>query len=176
MRSALTFLPVLLLLFAACGDGKQEVADALAAQDSTATVLSVDLGPQDIPLFVELGDAATLGVEAPTVVWNEEMGRLELDAGDHFAITIVEESGDLARLKADLDRDMLQKHTMIEEGPGKAVYRSQFPDDELVFVHFYQLIETPDGRAFVVQDNTKGRFNEADIARMAKAVRTQRAV
>ena len=70
---------------------------------------------------------------------------------------------------------MLQKHTVIEESPEKLVYRSQFPDDQLVFIHFYQIVQM-DGRTFTVQDNEKGRFNETDVARMAKAVRTQRAV
>jgi len=170
--------PIMLLLaaaLAACGDGKQEAAEAMAAQDSTATVLSVDLAAQDMPLFVELGDAATLGVDAPAVKWNEEMGRVEVSAGEHFSITIMEEVADIARLKSDLDRDMLQKHTVMEEAADKLIYRSQFPDDALVFVHFYQVVQAQ-GRSFIVQDNSSGRFSEADIARMAKAVRTERPV
>ena len=143
--------------------------------DSTTTLLSVDLTAQDIPLFVEMGDAATLGVDAPQVEWNEEMGRVEVRAGDHFGITIREVVADLARLRADLDRDMLQKHTVIEEAPDRIIYRSQFPDEALVFVHFLQVVTAQD-RSFIIQDDPNGRFNEADVARMAKAVRTQRAV
>lgn len=164
------------LTLIACGDGKQEAAQALAAADTIiSTSLSVDLNAQDMPLFVELGPADLLGIDAPTVRWNEEMGRMEVDGGEHFGIVITEEPGDLPRLKADLEREMLQKHTVIEEAPDRLVYRSQFPDDGLVFVHFYQVVQSGD-RWFTVQDNEKGRFNEADVARMAKAVRTQRTV
>lgn len=165
-----------MIILLACGDGKQEAAQALAAADTIiSTSLSVDLNAQDMPLFVELGPADLLGIDAPTVRWNEEMGRMEVDGGEHFGIVITEETGDLPRLKADLERDMLQKHTVIEEAPDRLVYRSQFPDDGLVFVHFYQVVQSG-GRWFTVQDNEKGRFNEADVARMAKAVRTQRTV
>lgn len=174
MRTILIISGLLTLI--ACGDGKQEAAQALAAADTIiSTSLSVDLNAQDMPLFVELGPADLLGIDAPMVRWNEEMGRMEVDGGEHFGIVITEEPGDLPRLKADLERDMLQKHTVIEEAPDRLVYRSQFPDDELVFVHFYQVVRSGD-RTFTVQDNEKGRFNEADVARMAKAVRTQRTV
>lgn len=168
----------MLLLVAAstaCGDGKKEAAEAMTAQQDRPTILSVDLSAQDIPLFVELGDAATLGVDAPQVAWNEEMGRVEVRAGEHFGITIMEDEADLVRLKADLDRDMLQKHTVVEEAADRIVYRSQFPDDALVFVHFYQVVRVQD-RSFIVQDDAGGRFNEADVARMARAVRTERPV
>ena len=168
-----SFILLLATAFAACSESS--LPTDTASIDSTATMLSVDLGAQDMPLFVELGDASTLGVEAPDVKWNEERGSMEVGAGEHFAIVITEEEGDLARIKADLDRDMLQKHTVIEESPEKLVFRSQFPDDQLVFIHFYQIVQM-DGRTFTVQDNEKGRFNETDVARMAKAVRTQRAV
>ena len=174
MRTILILSGMITLL--ACGDGKQEAAQALAAADTTvSTSLSVDLNPQDMPLFVELGSAALLGIDTPTVMWNEEMGRMEVDGGEHFGIVITEEPGDLPRLKADLERDMLQKHTVIEEGTDRLVYRSQFPDDKLIFIHFYQVVQAGD-RTFTVQDNEKGRFNETDVARMAKAVRTQRPV
>jgi hypothetical protein len=100
---------------------------------------------------------------------------VEVNAGDHFAITIVEAPGDIARLKADLDRDMLQKHTVIEETPEKLVYRSQFPDEDLVFIHFRKVISVGD-RTFVVEDASEGKFNEAEIARMAAAVKIKEAI
>jgi hypothetical protein len=138
-------------------------------------VLSVDLSAQGLPLFVELGDASTLGVDSPTVRWNEEMGRVEVSAGEHFGITIREDAADLERVKADLDRDMLQKHTLMEESTEKLVYRSQFPDEDLVFIHFYQVLDS-EGRTFIVQDDPNGRFNEADIKRMSNAVRAQKPI
>lgn len=171
-----TGIILLTTLLLACGSGEQGSAEPVAAQDTTSTtLLSVDLAPQDMPLFVEIGDANVLGVESPAVEWNEERGCMEVMAGEHFAIVITEEPGDMARLKADLDRDLLQTHTVLEESPEKLVYRSQFPDQDLVYIHFYQVVEV-DGRTFTVQDKAEGRFNEADVARMARAVRTQRAV
>ncbi|HQW05640.1 MAG: hypothetical protein IPH05_00335 [Flavobacteriales bacterium] len=166
----LFILPVAAMLFASCGDGKMEAAQQMA--DSTATVVEpwvVNLAAMDIPAVVELGDRATLQADSAAVRWNEEFGHVEVRVGDHFAITISEEPGDIVRLKADLDRDMLRKHTILEETPDKVIFRSQFPDEDLVFIHFYQVIPIGD-RTFVVEDAAEGRFNEADIKRMAGSV------
>lgn len=164
-------------LLSACGDGKKEAAEQLA--DDTATEMPaawvLDLSTHDMPLTIDLGDRSTLGVDSATVVWNEEFGWLEVSAGERFMLTITEGPGDIERLKADLERDMLQKHTIIEETPVKVIYRSQFPDEDLVFVHFRQVITVGD-RTFVVEDVREGRFNEMDIARMAGAVKANSAV
>lgn len=169
MRSLL--LLTLPFLLASCGADNSGTTQEQVAADSTVVVPGtvVDLAAFDVPLVVDLGDLATLGVDTPEVRWNEEFGHLEVNAGEHFGLTITEEPADLARLKADLDRDMLRKHTVMEETPEKLVYRSQFPDEDLVFIHFYQVLRVGD-RAFVIEDRAEGRFNEADIARMGMAV------
>lgn len=172
------FLGSAVVLLAACGDGKKEAAEKLAAMnDSIAAAQasrSIDLSAYDTPLLVDLGDPATLGVDSGTVKWNEEFGQLEVSAGERFALAITEEPADLARLKADLDRDMLRKHTILEETPDRLVYRSQFPDEDLVFIHFLRIVQVGD-RTFVVRDAEQGRFNEADVVRMVGAVRPQEA-
>ena len=160
---ALTFL-------VSCGDGKREAAEAASTASEPAATWLIDLREHDLPLEVDLGDRATLGVDSASVVWNEEFGELRVNAGEHFAISISEEPGDIARLKADLERDMLRKHTVLEETPEKVVYRSQFPDEDIVFIHFYRLVPVGD-RTFVVRDAAEGRFNEADVQRMVAAVR-----
>lgn len=176
MKALIPF--ALMVLLASCGDGKKEAAEQMAA-DSTATAsvpaAILDLAPYDTPLLVELGDLATLGVDSPIVKWNEEFGRLEVSAGEHFGLLITEEPADVARLKADLDRDMLQKHTVIEETPEKLVYRSQFPDDAGTFIHFYRTVQVGE-RTFVITDADQVRFNEADVQRMSGAVKAKAAV
>ena len=92
--------------------------------DENAQGLIVDLGRYDMPLIVDLGDPATLGVDTPMVKWNEEFGRMEVSGGEHFELTISEEPADMARLKADLERSMLQQNTVLEETPEKIVYKS----------------------------------------------------
>lgn len=154
---------------AACGDGKMEAAEKMAETSAAVEAWVVDLGSEDLPLNVDLGDRGTLGADSAEVAFNEEFGHVRVKAGDHFSITVTEAPGDLERLKADLERDMLQKHTVIEETPELVIYRSQFPDDDLVFVHFRKVI-TAGGRTFIVEDAAEGRFNEADIKRMANAV------
>lgn len=175
MKALIPF--ALLILLSSCGGGKQEAAEEMADTTATSAVAPtiLDLSAFDTPLLVELGDMSTLGVDSPTVKWNEEFGRLEVSAGEHFGLFITEEPADLARLKADLDRDMLQKHTMIEETPEKLVYRSQFPDDAGTFIHFYRTVQVG-GRTFVVTDAQPVRFNEADVARMAGSIKTKAAV
>ena len=135
----------------------------------------LDLVKYDTPLLIELGDMVTLGVDSPTVKWNEEFGRLEVSAGDHFGLLITEEPGDLARLKADLERDMLRKHTVLEETPEKLVYRSEFPDEAGTFIHFYRTVQVGD-RSFVVTDMEQKRYNEADVQRMVNAINVRGAV
>lgn len=176
MKHTLLLLAPFLLL-TACGDGKKEAAEQLAAQDTLAAKAGhvLDLSKFDTPLLVDLGDLATLRVDSPTVKWNEEFGRLEVSAGEHFGLIIIEEPADLARLKATLEQDMLQKNTVLEETPDKLVYRSQFPDDQLVFIHFQRVVQVGD-RTFVVRDADQGRFNEADVTRMAASVQPKVAV
>ena len=95
---------------------------------------------------------------------------MEVKAGDHFGLVITEEPGDIPRLKAALDRDLLRKNTLLRETPDLLTYRSEFPDDaSLVFMHFYQVIKAGD-RAFVVQDTEGQPFNQQDIDRMLAAV------
>jgi len=167
MKHSLLILSMVLL--GACGDGKKDVADGQALADENAQGLIVDLGRYDMPLIVDLGDPATLGVDTPMVKWDEEFGRMEVSGGEHFELTISEEPADMARLKADLERSMLQQNTVLEETPEKIVYKSQFPDDDLVFIHFQQVV-TVGERTFIVRDADQGRFNEADVARMSNAV------
>lgn len=163
-----------LIMLGACGGGAPEAGDQATQADTTAVAtLVVDLAPHDMPFTLDLGDPATLGADSVAVRFNEEFGWLEVRAGERFALTIAEEPGDLERLKADLERDMLQKHTVIEETPELLVYRSQFPDEDLTFIHFQRIV-TVVGRTFVVQDAQGGRFNEADVARMTGSIRTQR--
>jgi len=167
MKHSLLILSLVLL--GACGDGKKDVADGQALADKNAQGLTVDLGKWDMPLIVDLGDGSTLGVDTPTVRWNEEFGRMQISGGEHFDLTISEEPADIPRLKADLERSMLQQNSILEETPEKIVYKSQFPDDDLIFIHFEQIV-TVGERTFIVRDADQGRFNEADVARMSKAV------
>jgi len=179
LRRMKAILPFgLAVIMASCGgqrDGAgQEAADSTAVANTVAPAV-LDLAPFDTPLMIELGDLATLGVDSPTVKWNEEFGHLEVNAGDHFGMLITEEPADLPRLKADLDRDMLRKHTVLEEGPEKLVYRSEFPDDAGTYIHFYRTVRVGD-REFVVTDVEERRFNEADVARMVGSIKVREAV
>lgn len=158
------------VLLTSCGDGGKGTAEQAA--DTTVTTRAtyvVDLSEHDVPLKLDLGDRNTLGTDTVVVTWNEDFGRLEVRAGEHFGLNITEEPADLTRWKADLDRDMLQKHTILEEGPDRLVYRSEFPDEAGVFIHFYRFITTA-GRTFVITDTDEGRFNETDVQRMLKAL------
>lgn len=172
------------MLLMACGDGKadaaRKMAEAQALADPTAALEEpylLDLEAFQMPLAIALPDNQTPDADSTfgKAVWNEEFGQLRVKAGDHFGLTITEDEGSLMRLKGDLERDMLRKHTVLEESPQHLMYRSQFPDEDLVFIHFYQVI-TVQGRSFIVEDMAEGRYNEADVARMLKAVRTTVAV
>ncbi len=168
MDRRLFILPLVLL---ACGTPEPETTTEVPTQESekeTGTGRTIDLSQHDLPLAVHI-DPQLLGSDSATVTWNDAIGRLEVDAGERFLITITEEEGDMERLKADLDRDMLRKNTIIQETPGLLIYRSEFPDETIAFVHFYRII-THAGRTFVVQSHDQGRFNQADIERMANAV------
>lgn len=166
-RSALLLAPILLV---ACGGGEGQGSDAPPpVADSTEAPAAIDLSAHDVPLLVTPPDAQLLGGQAPQVRWNEEAGILEVRAGDHFGLDIVEGDGDLARVKAELDRDMLLKHEVVEEGPDHLMVRSSYPDQDLVFVHFVKVVRVA-GRTFEVGDDPQGRFTEQDVRRMLAAV------
>ena len=170
MRRTTLVIPLLLL---ACGDGKREAAEALArAAEAAAKGVVVDLSRHDMPLEVHVGDLATLGADTVSVSWNEEFGWLVVQAGERFVLTIREEPADLERLKADLARSTLQTHEVLRDSADVLIYRSRFPDEGLVFHHFHQVLVVG-GRSFVVQDGPAGRFTEADVFRMAAAVRPE---
>ncbi|MDX9749735.1 MAG: hypothetical protein RBT71_01460 [Flavobacteriales bacterium] len=166
------------LLLAACGDGKKEAAEKLAAMEQESATAPaeneylLDLSPFDMPLSVSMPEMTVPDADSTFggARWNEDTGQLIVQAGARFAITISEEPGDIGRLKAALERDMLRKHTILEEAPDLVVYRQEYPDDALVFVHFYQVI-AHEGRQFVVESAPQGRFTEADVHRMRSAVR-----
>lgn len=163
----------LTLLLGACTGGSEQTTGS--DQAPPAASLAVDLSGHGIPFSIEMGDAATLGVDTPTVVWSEESGQLSIWAGDRFSIIVTEEPGDIARLKADLARDPLRTSTIVEEQPDGLIWRSTFPDEDIVFLHFYRVVEA-EGRTFIVQDDDRGRFSEADVRRMAGSVRTKQPV
>lgn len=128
-----------------------------------------DLSAHHLPLLLETPTDAPV----PDIVWKDEIGKLLVRAGDHFALEIYEAPSDLGRLKADLDRDLLKKNTIVEEAPDLLIYRSEFPDDSsLVFFHFNRSITVGD-RTFQVQDaqDADATFNEKQVRRMAVAIR-----
>lgn len=159
------------LLMSACGDGKSDAAKQMsAAADSARAAAFVDLAEYHMPLRLEM----PTGAPEPTLVWKDAAGKLAVRAGDHFTIEISEAPADLERVKADLDRDLLKKNTIVQETPDLLIYRSEFPDDTtLVFYHFDQWIIT-DGRSFHVEDADDGSsYTLEDVTRMAAAVQVK---
>jgi hypothetical protein len=166
-------LPLLGLgLLAACGSGAVQPVDDVASADSSATVAAapIDLASQGLPLLLTPPDKQLTAGQDPAMVWKDETGTLEIRAGDHFGLMIREEPGDIPRLKASLERDLLKKNTLLRETPELLTYKSEFPDDpSLVFMHFCQVVRAGD-RTFVVQDIDGQTFNQQDIERMMAAV------
>lgn len=161
-------LLALALLLGSCGDGKADAAKQIAAVNDSIKAASLhDLARYHMPLELTM----PVGSPAPVISWKEETGELAVSAGEHFNLAITEGPADMARLKGDLERDLLRKNTIVEETPELLVYRSEFPDDTtLVHYHFYRGV-TADGRSFTVTDADSGQaFGEADVKAMARAV------
>ena len=155
----------------ACGDGKSDAAKLMtAAADSARAAAFVDLGEYHMPLMLEM----PTGAPAPTLVWKDAAGKLAVNAGDHFAIEISEAPADMERVKADLDRDLLKKNTILQETPELLIYKSEFPDDTtLVFYHFDRWVAA-DGRSFHVEDADDGSsYTLEDVNKMAAAVQVK---
>ena len=160
-----------LLLLSGCGDGKADAAKKIATvADSIKASSTIDLGQYHMPLAIQM----PVGLPVPTIAWKDEAGKLSVKSGDHFALEIFEAPADMDRLKADLERDLLKKNTIIQESPELLIYRSEFPDDStLVFFHFHQLINAGD-RSFVLVDAADGTaFTHEDVLRMCGAVRAK---
>lgn len=163
-------------LLAACGGGQASTDGGHTSADSTSvdtahTAAAIDLGKYDMPLMLNAPDKQYTGGAEPSIMWKDEVGKLAIKAGDHFSLTVMEDPGDMARLKGDLDRDMLKKNVVVQETPELLIYRSEFPDDkDLVFVHFYKVIRVGE-RSFVVTDaDDNARFTEQDVQQMAAAI------
>lgn len=178
LRRMKPHLPVLLcasvLLLNACGGGKGEAAQqGTATRDSVPATTPVDLSAQQLPLMLQL----PAGLPEPSILWKDQIGKLEVRAGDHFSLQLYEAPPSLDRLKADLDRDLLRKNTVVEETPGLLIYRSQFPDDStLVFHHFSRTITVGD-RSFQVEDlDADAPYSLEEIRRMAAAVQAKQAL
>lgn len=162
------------LFLAACGDGKSDAAEKIAAvADSARMANSVDLGQYQLPLMLEVPE----GTPAPSMVWKDQTGLLEIRAGDRFAFTISEAPADMERLKADLDRDLVKKNTIMKDTPELLIYRSEFPDDTtLVFIHFQAAVQAA-GRSFVLQDvRNDAAFTMEDVERMVGSVHAKQAL
>ncbi len=161
----------LALLMFSCGDGKADAVKRMAeVADSLKAANTIDLAEHHLPLVVHV----PVGMPPASVVWKDEAGKLSVKAGDHFALEIHEAPADMQRLKDDLDRDLLQKNTILEETPDLLIYRSEFPDDStLVFFHFHQFVNTA-GRSFIIDDEDNGdAFTREDVQRMAKSVQAK---
>lgn len=164
-------LPFLFLVCSAssCSNGQQQKGEQEETSIATEPAKhSIDLSEHDLPLILEI-DPNMLAADTVAVEWNEEFGHLEVTVGPKFSITIIEGEPEMERLKASLNNDPLRTTTIIEEKPDLIIYRSQFPDDDLVFTHFYQVVRAGD-RTFVVESNDQGHFNEQDVRRMVGAV------
>lgn len=160
-----------LMLIAACGDAPPATEAATAADSTTTSAVPViDLSSHDLPLLLTPPDKQLTAGQDPSIVWKDETGTLEIRAGEHFGLMIREEPGDIPRLKASLERDLLKKNAVLRETPELLIYRSEFPDDpSLVFMHYCQVVHAGD-RSFVVQDVDDGTFNQQDIERMMAAI------
>jgi hypothetical protein len=156
----------------ACGDGKSDAAKQMAAAADSARMASqVDLSEYHLPLMLEM----PVGMPQPTLLWKDEIGKLAVRAGDRFAIEVSETPADRDRLKADLERDLLKRNTIVEETPELLIYRSEFPDDTALVFHHFERWVTADGRSFRVEDTKDGTvFSLEDIRRMASAVHTKK--
>jgi hypothetical protein len=165
MENLLWALPVLALC--ACGGGNTTTNAGTNPVDSTTlSTPAIDLASYDLPLLFTAPDKQLTGGAEPLVRWKEETGQLEITAGDHFGMAITEEPADIPRVKADLERDLLRKNTVLRETPDLIVYRSEFPDDaSLVFIHFHRVLSVGE-RTFTIQDLEGPRFNEQDVDRM----------
>jgi hypothetical protein len=171
MRSAILLARAALVL-ASCGGGGGKTDGGTDADSASvlAPANAIDLGAHGMPLVLNAPDKQLTGGQEPAIVWKDQTGVLEVRAGDHFGLLVIEEPGDIARKKADLDRDLLRKHTILKETPDLLVYRSEFPDDpSLVYIRFHQLVHAGD-RHFVVEDIPELRFNEQDVERMVGAI------
>lgn len=160
-----------MVLFFACSSGPTEEQETRVAD--TTTVAHIDLTSYGLPLLLTPPDKQLTAGAEPSIIWKDETGTLAVEAGERFGLEIREEPGDMPRLKATLERDLLRKNTIIRETPELLVWRSEFPDDpDLVSIHFYRIL-AEDGRTFTVQDTDGPAYSEQDVDRMSAAISTR---
>lgn len=167
-------MPLVAVVMVACENGRSSAPEPADTTTVATTGVEpgqlIDLGEYDMPLLVRVPDAQTAQADSILVHWNEDRGWLEVGRGEHFGLRIMEQPGDLLRLKADLERDLVHRNTIVSEGPDAIIYRQEFPADaSLVFLHFLAIVKVG-ARSFTVESAPEGRFTEADVRRMVSAV------
>lgn len=162
------------LLLSACGDGQADAAKQLAAVADSAKAASVhSLASYGMPLEVVMPE----GTPPPVIQYREETGELSVQAGEHFGLVITEGPADMARLKGDLERDLLRKNTILQETPDLLIFRSEFPDDTTLTFHRFHRSVAFGGRTFSVRDAENGTaYSLEDVQRMIAAVQPRQAV
>lgn len=169
---ALLFSIVALSIFASCGQSGDAATteEAEVVQDLPAVLVNgtseLDLSEYFMPFSMYVPDSNRGIPEVIETGYGETIVRV----GPTFNMLIAE-GGDLANRKNEIANDLMYKNTIIEEGDGFMIFKSEiegsFVDPEF---HFYA-VKTINGVQYEFKDNKdEGPFAESIARFMVESV------
>ena len=173
MKKLLYLCVLPLMLLTACGE-----TTTTDETDTPENTPAVDLTGLEIFDMSEQGLFLTMMVpnkdEArgePVLTYQDGLDNFVLQVGEKFQMVITEDIPDFDLLRGDLEADLTFTNTIVKDEENCLVYVSEAADLEKTFHHFYMTCNI-DGIDYVIQDHQMGEFNQMNIDKMIKSVKT----
>jgi hypothetical protein len=114
-----------------------------------------------------------LADEPARILYDENLGHLEISIGDNFNLQIIDDSVDVASEKYDLQNDQFMSFTFHNVGDQQYDYHSALPDGSVHAYHYmgqHVLGKSP----YFIRTSPDGEYTAMQLARMKKAIASMR--
>lgn len=107
--------------------------------------------------------------EKPEVLFNDNIGLLEVSIGEKFYMEITDSKMDINEFKASLQREQMFDYKISNEDNSGFVFQSFLPDGSEYSTNFIQQFEV-EGKIFTAKNKKDKEFSLDQIMKMRKAI------
>lgn len=149
----------------ACRDGASSSSDhpTLGADDSLCVIQEPGFKMNVILPKTLLAD------EPQKIVYNQNLGHLEVSIGDKFDFQLIDDSIDVDVIKSELQNDQFMSFTFHDVGAGQYDYEAVLPDGNVMSYH-YMGLHNIGGSTYFIRTNPESEFTQMQVTRMKKAI------
>lgn len=108
---------------------------------------------------------------APKIEMNNATGELDIHIGDQFWIIASLEKQEIAKIKAELNEDMLFTSRIVEENDKSILYQRILPDGA-EYDFSYKYTGEIDGKPYFFRTSEEGEFKMDHVTKMKQAINT----